>query len=69
MGRTSPVEGLNKFGTHLWKLVISPNKSGENLKKGFWMVKHLVLSPNFFDASFLIVRLSYDSNKYKIFDL
>jgi hypothetical protein len=36
---------------------------GETLKKGFWMVKHLDLSPNFFDASLLIVWLFYDSNK------
>jgi hypothetical protein len=29
----------------------------------FWKVKHLDLSPNYFDASLLIVRLSYDSSK------
>jgi hypothetical protein len=42
---------------------ISSDKSGENLEKDFWMVKHIDLSPNFFDASLLIVRFSYDSNK------
>jgi hypothetical protein len=37
--------------------------SGETLENGFWMVKHLDLSPNFFDVSPLIVGLSCDSNK------
>jgi hypothetical protein len=50
-------------GESFWKLVISLDKSGKNLEKGFWMVKHLILSPNFFDVSLLIVRLSYDLNK------
>jgi hypothetical protein len=47
----------------LWKPVDSSDKSGETWKLDFWMVKHLGISPNFFDVSLLIVRLSYDSNK------
>jgi hypothetical protein len=46
-----------------WKPMISLDKSGETLENSFWMVKHIDLSPNFFDASLLIVQLSYDSNK------
>jgi hypothetical protein len=47
----------------LWNLVDSPDKSGEAWKWKVWSDKHLNLSPNFFDASLLIVQLSYDSNK------
>jgi hypothetical protein len=47
----------------LWKPVDSLDMSDETWKLDFWMVKHLGLSPNFFDVSLLIVQLSYDSNK------
>jgi hypothetical protein len=43
--------------------VDSPDKSGETYKWKIWRDKHLDLSPNFFDASLLIVPLFYDSNK------
>jgi hypothetical protein len=35
--------------------VDSPDKSGETWKSDFWMVKHLDLSPIFFNVSLLIV--------------
>jgi hypothetical protein len=44
----------------IWNLVDSPNKFGEARKWKIWSDKHLNLSPNFFVASLLIVRLSYD---------
>jgi hypothetical protein len=47
----------------LWKPVDSPDKFGETWKLDFWIVKHLGLSPNFFDVFLLIARLFYDSNK------
>jgi hypothetical protein len=33
----------------------SPDKSDEIWKLDFWMLRHLGLSPNFFDVSLLIV--------------
>jgi hypothetical protein len=52
----SPVQAL-------WKPVDSSDKSGETWNEEFWKIRHLDLSPNFFYASLLIVRLFYDSNK------
>jgi hypothetical protein len=49
------MQGPNKFSIRLWKPVISPDKSGETLENGFWMVKQLDLSPNIFVTSLLIV--------------
>jgi hypothetical protein len=43
--------------------VDSPDKSGETWKTNLREFEHLDLSLNFFDASLLIVRLSYGSNK------
>jgi hypothetical protein len=43
--------------------VDSPDKSSEGWKWKIWSDKHLDISSNFSDASLLIVRLSYDSNK------
>jgi hypothetical protein len=60
----------DKSGGALWSPVKSlcnpvdsPDKSGEAWKWKIWCDKHLDLSPNIFDASLLIVWLSYDSNK------
>jgi hypothetical protein len=47
----------------LWNLVDSSDKSSEAWKWKIWSDKQLDLFPNFFDASLLIVRLFYDSNK------
>jgi hypothetical protein len=70
VGLSSSWPWPDKSGTHaleagesFWKLVISLDKSSEQLEKDFWMVNHLNLSQNFFNALLLRVRLSYDSNK------
>jgi hypothetical protein len=55
-GFWSPVKSL-------WNPMNSPDKFDEARKWKIWSDKHLDLSPNFFNASLLIVRLSYDSNK------
>jgi hypothetical protein len=47
----------------LWNSMDSSDKSGEAWKWRIWRDKHLDLSPNFFNASLLIVQLSYDLNK------
>jgi hypothetical protein len=52
---TSLVEEPDKSGTRLWKPVDSLDLSGETWNSDIWMVKHLDLSPNFFDVSLLIV--------------
>jgi hypothetical protein len=59
----NPVSDRTSLVQWLWKPTISQDKFGEILEKEFWMVKHLDLSPNFFEVSLLIVQFFYDSNK------